>query len=350
MKKSIVINLHTGYWIIYLLFHFYELANNSASGQTVDVVRLVLFPLISAIICFYSFYFVLIPNFLAKKRVSLFVLYGIVIGIALSLIELLIQTSQPKPSINNVLNDSSFIAIFISTAIFILINSFLILINGFIATLLWGFITWYEEIHVKELLKNKNLQTELALIKAQINPHFLFNTLHNIDVLIEKNSEAASAYLKKLSDIMRFMLYDTPNEKVPLSKELEFIEKYIALQSLRTSNEEFIVYKVTGEGANFFIHPMILVPFVENAFKHSTNKKIKEAIFIEIEISQDKIHFLCRNVINTEKKATEASNSGLGMELIKHRLDLLYKRNYDLKIQQNKDYFEVRLTINSNAY
>ncbi len=119
---------------------------------------------------------------------------------------------------------------------------------------------------------------ELALVKSQINPHFLFNTINNIDVLISKDAERASAYLNKLSDIMRFMLYETKPAKIPLPKELTYIEKFIELQKIRTTNEHYVNYSIKGDTANFMIPPMLLISFIENAFKYADNKKVENAI------------------------------------------------------------------------
>src|ERR1044071_687955 len=114
---------------------------------------------------------------------------------------------------------------------------------------------------------------ELALIKSQINPHFLFNTINNIDVLIAKDSAKASEYLNKLSGILRYMIYETRNEKISLAGELDYIEKYLELQKIRTANPDYVNFQISGEANNLKIAPMILFPFIENAFKHTENKK-----------------------------------------------------------------------------
>jgi LytS/YehU family sensor histidine kinase len=219
-------------------------------------------------------------------------------------------------------------------------------VNGMMGAVLKGFITWYDEIHVKEVLIRKNLQTELALLKAQLNPHFLFNTLNNIDVLIEKNANAASAYLKKLSDIMRFTLYDTQEEKIPLQQELEYIRKFIDLQQLRAANA-FVELDVSGDPTNLTIAPMVFIPFIENAFKHSTNKKIDGAIAIKIAIADSNVLFSCLNVIDKEK-AVASNKSGLGLDLIKQRLQLLYKDSHTLEIETMNNTFNVSLKLNLN--
>jgi sensor histidine kinase YesM len=118
-----------------------------------------------------------------------------------------------------------------STAVrVIVVMTFIGMICGIVALVINGFITWFNEIKLKELLKEKNNEMEMAMIKLQLDPHLLFNTINNIDALILKDSATASDYLNKLSDIMRFILYETKTDKIPLSKEIEYIDKYIALQ------------------------------------------------------------------------------------------------------------------------
>lgn len=143
-----------------------------------------------------------------------------------------------------------------------------------------GFITWYNDIKTKVELTKKNYEMEIALMKAQINPHFLFNTINNIDGLIQEDSDKASEYLNKLSDIMRFMLYETKTEKIYLAKELAYIGKYIELQKIGTSNPGYVKYEVQGEPANLLVEPMLFIPFIENAFKHTDDKRVENAIKI----------------------------------------------------------------------
>lgn len=223
------------------------------------------------------------------------------------------------------------------------------LYSGVAACCVKGCITWYAEIRYKQKLEKKNLETELALLKAQLNPHFLFNTLNNIDILIEKDPQKASIYLKKLSDMIRFMLYKSPSETIPLALEIKYIEQYIELQRIRTLTPDFITFKTNAEHSDLQIAPMLFIPFIENAFKHTTNKKNSNAIAIEILVNKDQISFNCTNI--TEGSATiSEEHSGLGLELIKSRLELLYKGSYKLSIDQGNGRFSIDLALNLNEY
>lgn len=190
---------------------------------------------------------------------------------------------------------------------------------------------------------------ELSLLKARLDPHFLFNTLNNIDVLIDEDAKAASMYLQKLSGIMRFVLYETPLERVALVKELDYIEKYIELQKIRTLNEQYIHMNITGCADDLLIAPMLFIPFIENAFKHVTNKKIKDAITIRIVITEDEIHFTCMNVFD-RAIYPPSDQGGLGITLIRQRLELLYKGHYKLEIRQTGDIFRIECTIRLKEY
>jgi LytS/YehU family sensor histidine kinase len=214
-----------------------------------------------------------------------------------------------------------------------------------VALVIKGFITWFNEIKMKEALKAKNHEMELALIKSKLDPHLLFNTINNIDALIIKDAVEASNYLNKLSDIMRFMLYETMAEKILLSQEIEYIEKYIALQKIRTANLNYVHLAVTGSIGNKSIAPMVFIPFIENAFKHSTNKKLENAIRVDILISDNDIKLVCENKFDLRTSAQQP-NSGLGNELVQKRLELIYPGKHHLVVHKNNDLYSVNLTIN----
>jgi len=182
------------------------------------------------------------------------------------------------------------------------------------------------------------------LVKSQLDPHFLFNTLNNIDVLILKDATEASNYLNKLSDIMRFMLFETKTDKIFLSKEIEYIEKYIALQKIRTANSNYINFEVKGVSNSQTIAPMVFLPFIENAFKHTIDKKMDNAINIRIIIQKDSIQFECKNKFNPNRKLKQ-ENNGLGNTLIEKRLNLLYSEKHILEVEKGKGQYSVRLTI-----
>lgn len=340
MKKSVVVLLHVGYWLMYMFLLVMLIA---ALNQGKLPIGFILFrnpasiaAFVPACIGFYSFYFILFEKFLAKKKILNFSLAILLVCIISPIVtEAILYSSYSQV-------DGSFNTIFFA-GLFI---SFLTLINGILGLVMKGFITWYDDIKVKMELNKKNYEMELALIKNQINPHFLFNTINNIDILIQKDAVKASEYLNKLSDIMRFMLYETKANKIELSTELTYIEKYIELQKIRSSNPAYVNYVLEGNADNLLIEPMLFIPFIENAFKHTENKSLENAITIKIAIKKEMIIFECENKFTVNSQDNSEQN-GLGNGLIEKRLQLLYPNNHILEITTKNNIYKVKLTLNN---
>jgi len=273
-----------------------------------------LFAFIPSCISYFLFYFYLFPSHVQHKKYFLATLYGLVISLVAALIgyvaiRFFIETGRLTDMDQGGKNGRS------TAGRVIFVMTFIGVVCGIVASVIKGFITWFNEIKLKEALKEKNHEMEMALIKSQLDPHLLFNTINNIDALILKDTAAASDYLNKLSDIMRFMLYETKPEQILLSKEIEYIEKYIALQKIRTANKDYVRFTVTGNVGSKLIAPMIFIPFIENAFKHANNKKLENAIWINICVKAQKILFTCENKFDS-KPSVRQPHSGLGNECI----------------------------------
>ena len=352
MKKSNIILLHVGYWLLYWsLFTFIFLITRTTSEEGFshwdDLLMIVCTTTFSGLLTFYSCYFWLVPKYVFKKKIGWFAVAGISVSIGVAVLVILGYLLITKLM---VMASGDFMAqaFFNLTAIFILkfIPFFALLnvVNGIIAMVIRGFVNWYSDIHVKEILINKNLRTELALLKAQINPHFLFNTLNNIDILIEKDAQKASAYLNKLSEILRFVLYEAQSELLPLAKELEYIKKYVDLQKIRTANEDYVNLQIDGDPGELEIAPMLFIPYIENAFKYATNKKMVNAIRIHVSIEELHIRLHCENLID-KSDAGSLVQSGIGNTLLKNRLDLLYKEDYHLEVKNDGHRYEVKLAL-----
>jgi len=336
MKRShLAILLNFLYWIPrFYAVSIYFIPPVTVKAANLRIIRLVnLEGLIVSIIVFYIFYFFFSPMILSKQKEKRFysLWYGSLIILMITGIAYCIQ----QQIVYNYYGMTWYWGV----------NYFLLITYvAFIACLIKAFLNWYSDIFYKRQLEKKNLETELALLKAQINPHFLFNTLNNIDVLIEKDAAAASAYLKKLSGILRFMLYESPTEKIRLTQEIDYINEYIELQKIRTSNVNFVKFDVEDNTDNLYIAPMLFIPFIENAFKHCTDKKINNAIEIDIAIKDEEVHFTCSNAFDQVAQLTQPK-SGLGLDLIQNRLKLLYKEDHQLKIDKTNERFTVTLTV-----
>ena len=306
---------------------------------------LILFATFPSFITFYLYYFLLFPKYLQQKKFFLSIIYGILISIGVAFIGyILLRYFIETGSITDMDKGGKKGR---STAIIVIgAMSFIATISGIIALVIKGFITWFNEIKLKELLKEKNHEMELALIKSKLDPHLLFNTINNIDTLILKDQVKASNYLNNLSDIMRFMLYETKAEKILLSKEIEYIEKYIALQKIRTTNENYVHFSVTGIIGDKQIAPMVFIPFIENAFKHANNKKLENAITVNIVIKEESLQLICENKFDS-KSIVQETYSGLGNELIQKRLALIYAGNHTLVVHKTNDLYSINLTIHN---
>ncbi|MBL7770622.1 MAG: histidine kinase [Flavipsychrobacter sp.] len=344
MKQSIKILLHAGYWILYfLLISSFLIILGANSKQAVSATfkiiafesPLLLMTILPGVICFYSCYAVLFPRWLTQQKLLPFFIGILVAALISGIIPVLLLFLPGFPwKVNEKIDKLLIIWGMLSL---------LGIIHGIIGLVLRGFITWYDEIKIKADLEKKNMQTELALIKSQLNPHFLFNTINNIDILIEKDAPRASIYLNKLSGLLRFLLYESQPEWIPLEKELSYIKQYLDLQQIRTSNPDFIQYKVTGDPVNRMIAPMLFVSYIENAFKHGEQLKATSPIVINIDINPQQIHFFCSNKYKKNKSPDD--HSGLGNDLLRKRLDLLYPGGYELHITDQDQTYSIDLHI-----
>ncbi len=194
-------------------------------------------------------------------------------------------------------------------------------------------------------LKSENLDTELKLLRSQINPHFLFNTLNNIYNLSLQRSPKTSDFIVKLSEILRYIIYDCNTRKVSLGKEVDYIRNYIELQKLKDDSITNIDFQVEGDVEPLMIEPMLLIPFVENSFKHSKIEDNSEGwITISIKLQDRELEFRIENSIPASAFSKDKT-AGVGLENVKRRLNLLYPDLHQLKINQTPDSFKVHLNI-----
>jgi two-component system LytT family sensor kinase len=213
------------------------------------------------------------------------------------------------------------------------------------AVLIKMLVKWYDDRKAADEKLIQDHKFELELLKAQLNPHFFFNTLNNIYSLVYKKSDEAPAALMKMSDIMRYMLYESRAEKVPLEKELEYLEDYIELQKLRYTNAGFIDYSVEGDISNHQIPPMLLLSFAENAFKHGKKRVSNPGIVIRIKANEKILNFIVSNYIIEHMEKGREGNTGIGLKNIRRRLELLYPKSHDLTIFVKDGRYTLKLNI-----
>ncbi len=220
----------------------------------------------------------------------------------------------------------------------------MVVITGIYSILIRYMINAFEAQKIRDELINQRQASELALLKLQVNPHFLFNTLNNIYSLVYQRSDEAPEAVMKFSSIMRYVLYETNAEKVLLDREIEYLKSYIELQKLRIRQADFVSLEIEGETGEITVAPMMLIPFVENAFKHGS-KNHQPGIIIRLVAEKQMIRFSVANYIKKNQLQHEKEDSGLGLANIRRRLELIYPGKHNLKIIQNDDQFQAILFL-----
>lgn len=209
---------------------------------------------------------------------------------------------------------------------------------------------WIASQKRQQALENEKLETELKFLKSQFNPHFLFNTINSIFVLIHKNPDLASESLATFSDLMRYQLYECNENEIGIKKELSFLDDFIRLEKLRIDQGHTrFSYEVDNKALpGQTIAPFILMPFVENAFKHvSKGKNQVNEIEISIRMDERGLDLRVRNTVSPEKGFSPElyENSGIGLKNVRRRLELLYDKKYRLDIRETERHYEVHLAL-----
>ncbi len=203
-------------------------------------------------------------------------------------------------------------------------------------------LDWFVNEKIRKNLENEKLTAELAFLRSQINPHFLFNSLNNIYSLAYQHSERTPEAILKLSEIMRYMLQESNEPRVELWKEIRYLENYIELQKLRFRSDDNVRMSVKGNDTEQTIVPLILIPFVENAFKHGVTSDPSSPIIIDIDIQNGRIIF---TVKNNKSGMNKDRTSGIGLNNVKRRLDLLYPGKYNLDIDERGELYCCKLVL-----
>lgn len=223
---------------------------------------------------------------------------------------------------------------------FVFAPSFITLVISFLYRTLTDRIRHEKE---QEAHRAEQLSSELKFLRSQISPHFLFNVLTNLVSLARKKSDLMEPALIKLSGLMRYMLYDTREPKVALLKEIEYLDSYVELQKLRFGHDVHIQYEVNAGEGHYNIEPMLLIAFVENAFKHGTGSGADAWIAIKLDVSNGVMTFDVKN--RFEETGSKDDSSGIGLHNVRARLNLLYKNRHRLEISEQDKIFQVTLTL-----
>lgn len=341
-QRQRIFLVHLLFWGVYASFFFYQIS----FARKVDeldwdrVIKDFLFHIVGIVAISYFNYLYLLPRFLAHKNFGRY-LGAFVLSFALFiyffimgkqyLIDGLTRTEHWVYSQRYILS--------------VIINS--LVLAQFVGMLKFA-ENWFELEARKKEIENEKLSSELRFLKAQINPHFLFNTLNNLYYLAFTNSPNTTEVIDKLSQMMRYMIYDSNHPKVPLSKELEYMKHYISLERLRLNNQVPISFDITGNTEGIEIVPLILITFLENAFKHGvTNNSTDAWIKVHLSLKGQACLFSVENSkLPTQIAETAIVKSGIGLQNVERRLALSYPNQYKLSVKNEPNSYAVHLHLN----
>lgn len=326
---------HVFFWLFIFGVWFmlrYEDYDTTAIAFKVTFVKLV-----DLILMVYITNYLLIPYFLYKKRYGLFVLLFLLM-ILVSSVTKMYMVSQLTHDPFILTTDGDLKGRIYDNVI----PHFFLVIAGASFKLMFDQISLQKKM--AELAKDK-AEAELNFLKSQINPHFLFNSLNSVYFLIDKNNPDARQALHKFSDMLRYQLYEANGEKIPIEKEIDYLQDYVHLQQLRKDENYKVEFNCSPDVRNFSIEPLLLIPFVENAFKHISHKT-SGSNFVKLDMTRSNGYFEFKVENSCEKGIyTTEQHGGIGMNNVKRRLELLYPGTHQLTIVDEADRFKIDLKL-----
>lgn len=349
-NKTIRVSIHVIIWVVLFVFPIFIRA-----GRTLDYPDMIVHawvPLLEHMIIFYLNYFWLTHKLLFKKKYFLYILANVLIVLLfvwfigechayLRQMDMEGRHTPPHgfggpdhphpPVITFILAD--LVSFFIPIAFSIAMRST---------------EYWIRTESEKKEIENKNLESELQHLRYQLQPHFFFNSLNNIYSLIEQSPSKAQEAVHSLSKLMRYLLYDVGRDKIELTQEIDFLKKYIQLMELR-HNDNTIARFVFPDAKNttHSVAPLLFIPIIENAYKHGISATQPSHISFEMTVIGNQLFFVSRNT-NYPKNRSDRSGSGIGLNNLKKRLELIYPNKYELKSSVANNIYSIELKIELN--
>ncbi|MBI9067488.1 MAG: histidine kinase [Salinivirgaceae bacterium] len=333
--KIIRVLFHIIFWFgAWLFFLFYYKRYSEINSYTI-IASLV--NLVVAMTTVYAFNYYLIPKYLLKRKHKKFIAFSIIAIILSIYLQLLLTVFL---IIKLLLTERTLFPKMIDV-VMLFFNLFFIV---FIAISVKFYKRWSEKENEEQRVQKEKVEVELQMLKTQINPHFLFNTLNSIYVLAMKKSALTADTVLKLSDILDYILYKINTPKISLSNEIEIIKNYIELEKIRYTDRVVIDFNINVKSKNIQIPPMLIIPFIENAFKHGVAKSLEKS-WIKIDIAE-KEKVLNIDVSNSKKNtSTPEKSGGIGLANVKKRLDIFYHESYSLDKQETNNRFDIKLAL-----
>jgi sensor histidine kinase YesM len=325
--------LHAIFWI--LVFAMMMMAGPGNHTSTMEVVRKLIHLSFYMLVVYINLGY-LIPRFLSQKNFMTYVLLllaMVAVFTPIKVMMLYVTYDEVDPREYLIMNQQN---------IFLLL---FMIASG--STIIRIVSDWQRHQRDRKDLETQRMQSEIKFLKSQINPHFLFNTLNSLYALTLKKSDKAPEIVIKLSEMMRYMLYECNERRVPLQKEVNYIQNYLALEALRQSGQADIQFKVEGQVTDQTIAPLIFIPFLENSFKHGLNHQISEGyVKVVMKVFENK---LLLRILNSKpaqaRKSPDKTSGGIGLENVQRRLNLLYPSQYKLDIEDNEKEHIVELSL-----
>lgn len=325
---------HLIFWVLYYffwVFAYQDMYDNLGTLRQVTAVYLV-----GHMGMFYTTHYLLIPRLLNRMNLAVFIAGFLCTAIMLAGIMFFalgfVFTSEQLQAYNT------------STQSFVI---YLLTSNIFVGGMLVGgkaIMDNFRNRRLNEKLKTERLESELHYLKAQVNPHFLFNTINSVYVLIKLDPEAAARTLIKLSELLRAQLYEFSEAQIPIEKEIEYLQNYIALEKIRRGANVEVDFIEKGKLAGFSIAPLMLIPFLENCFKFVPSKK-SNCNRVEVKLHYENGRFGADFYNTKEENQACKGVGGIGLKNIRRRLELIYPQKYELQILDQPREFRVNLTI-----
>ena len=335
LNKRIV--THFSFWLFYILFFgsIYGKYGNDYKWYFLESLCMLPFVMTATYITIY----VILPAYLKNRKLLLTLLYTISLLFLVTLGErIFLKKLNSLPITLDSLFGVTFLYLLLETNFMVAIAFAIKIVKK-----------WFIQQQEKHEIENRSLKTELKLLKAQLHPHFLFNTMNNLYALSLEKSSKTSEGIAKISELLRSVLYECDDSEIELEKEIKLIENFIDLEKMRYENRLKLDFMVSGNITENKIAPMILFTFVENCFKHgSRNDTGKPYIKIHIKSLKTGIKFVAENSKPSYKQENDKISGGIGLQNTQKRLDILYQNNYSLTIDDEMNKFIIKLDINKS--
>lgn len=329
--------MHVGFWLFWLFRTFYDIVSLYGWGPG-ELLFMMVYAATQIPMMYLHLYF-LVPQLLNRKRYLVYAVCTVALVFAYSYVNFnllrLIPASISNPGLIDYINQ---------------LNSQYDIIEGFFTLVITYSIKYAGQVRSTQTrllqLQRDNLTLELNALKAQINPHFLFNTLNNIYSLALQKSDQTADMVLRLSDMMRYVLYECNSGAVALEREVEFMSNYVELERIRHGKHVSINFTLSGDTGDKKIEPLLLIPLVENSFKHGINAQMENSyVNIQFEVNDHTVRLSVENSIPANGTLMK-EKGGIGLDNVRKRLELIYPGNHRLEISPFKNRYLVTLQLN----